>query len=165
MPIWGQILTSEQLDALVQYTFQAAQGSPIQLGQGLFAQNCASCHGEFGEGGPNPANAAEIIPPISTAAFLQTRDDSTIRAIIAQGQSDLGMPPFAASNGGLLSDDEIDAIVAFVRSWAANPLVIEPTPSADPNSQPLRAFLQWKFMPICALNVMAHLEQAGQGRH
>ena len=130
MPIWGQILTSEQLDALVQYTLQAAQGSPIQVGQGLFAQNCSSCHGEFGEGGPNPARAGDIIPPISTSDFLNTRDDSTIRAIVAQGQPDLGMPPFGASNGGLLSDDEVDAIVAFIRSWEANPLVIEPTPVA-----------------------------------
>ena len=30
MPIWGQILTSEQLDALVQYTLQASQVSPLQ---------------------------------------------------------------------------------------------------------------------------------------
>jgi mono/diheme cytochrome c family protein len=133
MPIWGQILTPEQLDALVQYTFQASQGSPIQLGQGLFAQNCAACHGEFGQGGPNPSNTKEIIPPISTAAFLQTRDDATIRAVVAQGQSDLGMPPFSASFGGLLGDDQIDAIVAYVRSWANNPLVIEPTPQATPN--------------------------------
>jgi mono/diheme cytochrome c family protein len=132
MPIWGQILTSEQLDALVQFTFQAAQGSPIQVGQGLFAQNCSACHGEFGEGGPNPARVGESIPPISTSDFLKTRDDSTIRAIIAMGQPDLGMPPFGPSNGGLLSDDEIDAIVAFIRSWEGNPLVIEPTPIPTP---------------------------------
>ena len=132
MPIWGQILTAEQLDALVQYTLQAAQGSPIQVGQDLFAQNCASCHGEFGQGGPNPAVAGEIIPPISTSDFLKTRDDTTIRAIISQGQSDLGMPPFGSSNGGSLNDDEIDTIVAFIRSWEANPLVIEPTPASTP---------------------------------
>jgi mono/diheme cytochrome c family protein len=130
MPIWGQILTSEQLDALVQYTLQASQGSPIQVGQNLFAQNCSSCHGEFGEGSPNPARAGGIIPPISTSDFLKTRDDITIRAIIAQGQPDLGMPPFGASNGGLLDDDEVDAIVAFIRSWEANPLVVEPSPAA-----------------------------------
>jgi mono/diheme cytochrome c family protein len=132
MPVWGQILTSEQLDALVQYTFQAAQGSPIQVGQGLFARNCSSCHGEFGEGGPNPVRAGDTIPPISTSDFLKTRDDSTIRAIIAQGQPDLGMPPFASSNGGQLSDDEVDAIVAFIRSWGANPLVLEPASSPTP---------------------------------
>jgi mono/diheme cytochrome c family protein len=132
MPIWGEILTSEQLDALVLYTFQAAQGSPIQVGQNLFAANCAACHGEFGEGGANPARVGEIIPPISTSDFLKTRDDTTIRAIIAMGQADLGMPPFASSNGGQLSDDEVDAIVAFIRSWEANPLVIENTPMPPP---------------------------------
>jgi mono/diheme cytochrome c family protein len=132
MPVWGQILTAEQLDALVQYTFQASQGSPIQVGQNLFAQNCAACHGEFGQGGPNPTNASQVIPPISTADFLQTRDDATIRAIIEQGQSDRGMPPFGSTSGGQLSSDEIDAIVAFVRSWEANPLVIEPTPVPTP---------------------------------
>jgi mono/diheme cytochrome c family protein len=150
MPIWGQILTSEQLDALVQYTFQAAQGSPIQLGQGLFAQNCSSCHGEFGEGGPNPANAAEVIPPISTVGFLQTRDDATIRAIIAQGQSDLGMPPFSASYDGLLSDDEIDAVVAYIRSWAANPLVIEPTQPPSPTPTPVGLSAKDIYANLCA---------------
>ncbi len=150
MPIWGKILTSEQLDALVQYTFQASQGSPIQLGQGLFSQNCASCHGALGQGGSNPVNASEVIPPISTAGFLQTRDDATIRSIIAQGQSDLGMPPFGSSYGGQLSDDEIDAIVAFVRSWAANPLVIEPTP--QPTGSPASSTLTPAviYLNLCA---------------
>jgi menaquinol-cytochrome c reductase cytochrome b/c subunit len=150
MPIWGQILTSEQLDALVQYTFQAAQGSPLQVGQGLFAQNCASCHGEFGQGGPNPSGAGGTIPPISTASFLQTRDDTTIRAIIAQGQSDLGMPPFGSASGGLLSDDEIDAIVAFVRSWEANPLVIEPAPAPAPTPIPSGLSSAEIYANLCA---------------
>jgi len=132
MPVWGKILTAEQLDALVTYTYQASQGSPIQIGQNLFAQNCATCHGEFGQGGPNPSNVSQIIPPISTADFLNTRDDATIRSIIVQGQSDRGMPPFGSSNGGPLSDDQVDAVVAFVRSWAANPLVFVPTPAATP---------------------------------
>ena len=150
MPIWGQILTTEQIDALVQYTLQAEQGSPIQVGQGLFNQNCASCHGEFGEGGPNPANPASSIPPISTSDFLKTRDDITIRAIIAQGQADLGMPPFGATNGGQLSDDELDAVVAFIRSWEANPLVIEPTPGVTPVPTPIGLTPQEVYSNLCA---------------
>jgi mono/diheme cytochrome c family protein len=159
MPIWGQILTAEQLDALVQYTYQAAQGTPIQIGQKLFAQNCASCHGEFGEGGPNPANPSQTIPPISTADFLKTRDDSTIRAIIAQGQADLGMPPFASSNGGQLSDDELDAIVAFIRSWEANPLVMEPTPVPTPTPPTAGFSPEETYTSLCA---QCH-GQAGKG--
>jgi cbb3-type cytochrome c oxidase subunit III len=91
-----------------------------------------------------------MIPPISTAGFLQTRDDATIRAIIAQGQSDLGMPPFGASYGGLLSDDEIDAVVAYVRSWAANPLVIEPTLPPTPTPTPVGLSTTEIYANLCA---------------
>jgi mono/diheme cytochrome c family protein len=126
MPIWGEILTTEQLNALVLYTLQAARGAPTELGQQLFTQNCASCHGDFGEGGPNPTRAGDVIAPISSREYLRTRDDATLRAIISQGQPDFGMSPFSTANGGPLDDEEIDAIVAFLRSWEANPPVETP---------------------------------------
>jgi mono/diheme cytochrome c family protein len=123
MPVWGDVLTEEQLDALVSYTMGAASGAPLTLGQELYIQNCASCHGDFGEGGLNPARAGDIIAPISTSEYLQTRDDATLRAILAQGQPNFGMSPFGSAFGGPLDDDEIDAIVNFIRSWEANPPV------------------------------------------
>lgn len=123
MPVWGDVLTAEQLDALVSYTLAAARGAPLELGQRLFAANCSLCHGDFGEGGPNPARADDIIAPISSAEFLKTRDDATLRAITSQGQPNFGMSPFGTAFGGPLEDDEIDAIVAFIRSWEANPPV------------------------------------------
>jgi mono/diheme cytochrome c family protein len=89
----------------------------------LFAANCAICHGEFGEGGLNPARPGDVIAPISTAEYLRTRDDFTLRAIITQGQPNFGMSPFGSSFGGPLDDDEVDAIVAYIRSWESNPPV------------------------------------------
>ena len=126
MPIWGQVLTAEQLDALVSYTLSAASGSSTEAGQQLFDQNCTACHGEFGEGGPNPTRPDDIIAPISSGEYLATRDDATLQAIISQGQPNFGMSPFGSSNGGPLSDDEISAIVAYIRSWEANPPVEQP---------------------------------------
>jgi mono/diheme cytochrome c family protein len=123
MPVWGEVLTPEQLDALVSYTLSAAAGTSLEVGQQVFSTNCASCHGDFGEGGANPARPGDIIAPISTAEYLKTRDDATLRAIIAQGQPNFGMSPFGSSFGGPLDDDEIDAVVAFIRSWEANPPV------------------------------------------
>ena len=123
MPIWGQVLTPEQLDALVSYTFEAARGTSLEVGQELFERNCAACHGQFGEGGPNPARPRDIIAPISTSEYLKTRDDFTLQAIISQGQPNLGMSPFGSANGGPLEDDEIMAILAYMRSWEANPPV------------------------------------------
>lgn len=123
MPVWGDVLTSEQLDALVRYTLASSRGAPVETGQQLYVENCADCHGDFGEGGENPSRPNDIIAPISTAEYLKTRDDSTLWAIISQGQPNFGMSPFGAANGGPLDDDEIEAIVAYLRSWEEDPPV------------------------------------------
>jgi mono/diheme cytochrome c family protein len=126
MPVWGNVLTQEQIDALVNYIINSSQGTSLQQGQTLFSQNCAPCHGDFGEGGPNPANPNQIIAPIGTADFLNTRDDPTLFQIISQGQPNQGMSPFGSANGGNLDDDQINSIVAYLRSWQANPPVTTP---------------------------------------
>ncbi len=126
MPVWGNILTQAQIDALVNFVITASQGTSSQRGQTLFAQNCAPCHGDLGEGGQNPANPGQLIAAIGSAEFLNTRDDTTLFEIISQGQPDQGMSPFSISNGGILDDDQINAIVAYLRSWQANPPVTTP---------------------------------------
>ncbi len=137
MPVWGNVLTKEQIDALVSYIVSASQGTSTQRGQSLFAQNCAPCHGDFGEGGPSPADPNKIIPPIGTADFLNTHDDTTLFQVISQGQPDQGMSPFGSANGGNLDDDQINSIVAYLRSWQANPPVTNPTQfTALPVSMP-----------------------------
>jgi mono/diheme cytochrome c family protein len=126
MPVWGDILTQAQIDALVNYIVTSAEGTSIQRGQTLFEQNCAVCHGDDGEGGPNPAQPNQFISPIGTSNFLSTRDDTTLFQIISQGQPDQGMSPFGISNGGSLDDDQINSIVAYLRSWQSNPPVTSP---------------------------------------
>ena len=123
MPVWGQALTPAQLDALVSYTFDAARGAPLEQGRVLYSQHCTACHGDFGEGGANPTRADDVIAPISSAEYLSTRDDFTLRAIIELGQPNFGMSPFGSSQGGPLDSDQIEAIVTYLRSWEANPPV------------------------------------------
>jgi mono/diheme cytochrome c family protein len=150
MPIWGKILTPEQLDALVQYTLAASKGKGTEEGARLFANNCSACHGQFGQGGPNPARPGDMIPPISSAEFLNTRDDATLRNIVSQGQPDLGMNPFSSTNGGPLADDQVDAIVAYIRSWQSNPPQVSPpeVPTPTPAQPPLTA--AQIFKGVCA---------------
>jgi mono/diheme cytochrome c family protein len=121
MPVWGEVLTDEQITALVEYSLSAADGSSLTVGQNLYTDFCASCHGDLGEGGINPANVNDIIPPISTEEYLKTRDDITLSLVISQGQPNFGMSPFGSANGGPLDEDQIDAVVAYIRSWEANP--------------------------------------------
>ena len=78
MPVWGDILTPEQLEALVQFTLSSAEGGGTQEGARLFAENCAVCHGQFGQGGPNPVQSGDLLSPIST-----TDSSRAISGIIA----------------------------------------------------------------------------------
>jgi cytochrome c oxidase cbb3-type subunit 3 len=147
MPIWGSLLTTEQLNALVSYTLEAARGTPLEVGQELFVDYCGACHGDFGEGGLNPARPDDIIAPISSAEYLQTRDDFTLRAIISQGQPNFGMSPFGSANGGPLDDDQIDVIVAYMRSWESNPPVELPPEIA---STPISRAGDEIYKEVCA---------------
>ncbi|MFC2064640.1 c-type cytochrome [Chloroflexota bacterium] len=139
MPKWEEILTQDQIDALVRFTLESGDQTGIFAGGIIYSDNCTSCHGQFGQGGLNPAKAGDIIPPISSSEYLKTRNDATIRNIIIQGQPDFGMAPFGSAYGGLLDDDQITALVAFIRNWEDNPPVIPPsTPTPEPTgSDPL----------------------------
>jgi len=76
----------------------------------LYARNCAGCHGRGGKGG------AAI--PLSDPVFLAVADDAAIRRTAAIGVPGTPMPAFAQSAGGMLTDEQIGAIVGGIRSWA-----------------------------------------------
>jgi len=78
---------------------------PSTAGQRVFAANCASCHtlddaGATGTAGPNLDSS--------------TPDEQLVRDRVTQGKG--GMPSFR----GQLSDDEIDAVAAYVAESAGN---------------------------------------------
>ncbi len=76
----------------------------------LYGQNCAGCHGPDGKGGAAIALASPV--------FLAIADDTVIRRTAANGESGTPMPAFAQSAGGMLTDQQIDALVRGIRSWA-----------------------------------------------
>lgn len=93
-------------------------------GEALFLSQCAGCHGQYGEGGPNPNRPDNLISPISSHAFLTTFTDDTLYNIIANGLPESGMSAFGQQNGGPLDSDKIDLLVTYIRSWETNPPVV-----------------------------------------
>jgi cytochrome c oxidase cbb3-type subunit III len=81
----------------------------------LFARNCSGCHGPRGTGGA----AITLSDPV----FLAIADSAAIRRTAANGVPGTPMPAFAQSAGGMLTDQQIDAIVGGLRSWARPDLV------------------------------------------
>jgi mono/diheme cytochrome c family protein len=74
----------------------------------LYAKNCAGCHGPDGKGGA----ALGLGNPV----YLAIADDATILRVTADGVPGTSMPAFAQHSGGMLTDDQIDAIVHGIRA-------------------------------------------------
>lgn len=92
--------------------------SQVSRGGRLFQQNCTECHGAMGEGTPNwrtlDANGDYPPPPLNGTAHTWHHPLSVLQRTIRQGGIPLGgvMPAF----GDKLSDEEIDAILAWVQT-------------------------------------------------
>ncbi|MCA9574828.1 MAG: c-type cytochrome [Sandaracinaceae bacterium] len=82
----------------------------------LFARYCALCHGERGEGG-----AADHAPALTTEAYLQLASDAFLMGSIQRGHPGTPMSAFSNAAGGPLSDDDIRAIIAFLRAFQHGP--------------------------------------------
>ena len=82
----------------------------------LFNQNCAGCHGADGQKGP----AMSLSDPV----YLAIVDDDTLRSTISRGRSGTAMSAFAQKQGGMLTDEQINAIVHGIRERWSKPGVL-----------------------------------------
>jgi cytochrome c6 len=88
--------------------FAAAQHSRNALGHDTFKARCATCHGTDGRASTSigkSLHAADL-----HSAKVQRLSNTAIASTIRNGKGN--MPPF----GGLLSSDEVHALVRYVRS-------------------------------------------------
>ncbi len=88
----------------------------VSQGQGVFQQNCASCHGVNAEAKPGwqEASGEASAPPLNGTAHAWHHSPAQLRKTIASGNIQIGgvMPAF----GDKLSVQEIDAVVAYFQS-------------------------------------------------
>jgi cytochrome c oxidase cbb3-type subunit 3 len=79
----------------------------------LYSQNCAGCHGAEGKSGPAMA--------LSDPVYLAIVDDDTMRATISKGRHGTAMSAFAQKEGGLLTDEQVIAIIHGIRERWSKP--------------------------------------------
>jgi mono/diheme cytochrome c family protein len=100
----------------------------------LYAGNCAGCHGTEGRGGA----ALALADPV----YLAIADDATLRRITSDGVPGTAMPAFAQSAGGMLTSEQIDAIVAGIRAAWSRPEALKgveaPSYAANAEGDPKR---------------------------
>jgi mono/diheme cytochrome c family protein len=76
-------------------------------GETLWEFNCASCHGESGEGGSAPA--------LNSQQFLQSATDDQIGLLIAVGVPGTAMSAFSQDFAGPLTSEQIKGLVTYLR--------------------------------------------------
>lgn len=94
----------------------------------LYKQNCAACHGANGQNGP----AIDLANPEYQALV----DDASLRRWISDGMPGTEMSAFAQSSGGMLTDAQVNALVAGMRmQWLQPNVYGNATPPAYAQSQ------------------------------
>lgn len=89
----------------------------MAVGEQLYAQHCAACHGKDGSGG--------VGVPLNLPDFLAVASDDYLKITIREGRPGRVMPAFPR-----LSDSELAALVTHLRSMAD-------VPAPDYSPQPL----------------------------
>lgn len=112
MPAFGDLLESEQIVSVVNFV-QSLSGEPqdasvVADGATLFAENCSVCHGEEGLG-----DREQGAPNLADAVWLYGGDYDTLLATVTNSRYGV-MPPWAASDGGRLTDSQVNAVATYV---------------------------------------------------
>ena len=79
----------------------------------LYRENCAGCHGAEGKQGPAMA--------LSDPVYLAIVDDDTLRSTISKGRRGTAMSAFAQKEGGMLTDQQVNAIIRGIRERWSKP--------------------------------------------
>jgi mono/diheme cytochrome c family protein len=109
------------------FVWQRALASQLGLGQAIYSQHCASCHGNKLEGQANwqSRNAAGRMPapPHDDTGHTWHHSDEQLFKITKFGVSAI-VPSYESDMGGFegkLSDAEIQAVLNFIKSTWSEP--------------------------------------------
>jgi len=121
----------------------------LALGETLYANTCAACHGENGEGGSGPA--------LNSLQILTRNDDAALRNTILYGprRPNSIMPAF----GDRLTSVEVDALVQYLRSWEDTAVWVQNPRGTEQGGGP-----PWLRATPDANNPISPGQGRGQGR-
>jgi len=93
---------------------EALAEASAERGQALFKRNCAGCHGRDGRGG-----AHTFMPHVDTLTrkgYIEEVPDDYLAVVILEGGAAVGKSSYMPSWKSKLSREEVDDIIAYIRS-------------------------------------------------
>ena len=99
-----------------------AAGDAEKGGQ-IFAATCVACHGSNADG--------TTLGPTLISAQVAVKSDEVLRNAITNGQPGTSMPPWS----GVLSSQDIEDVLAYLKSLTGRAPPVPPTPSKEKEGQ------------------------------
>lgn len=97
-------------DRLIPLNYDQAQG------QRIFYQQCVWCHAETTPAGPsNRSNVTPLPPLLNDGTILNKESDASLVRIISLGGGAIGKSPMMPPHGKLLTQQEMEDVVRFMR--------------------------------------------------
>lgn len=132
---YGGPLAASEIDAIVRWLRSKQRGASLAENgyraeahgldiRPVYERECASCHGERGQG--------VTAESLNNATFLETATDTFLRHAIQKGRRGTAMPAFERR----LSAQEIEALVVYIRGFA-RPAAAERANTAIPSDLPV----------------------------
>ena len=107
--------------------------TPEQRGAELYEQYCEFCHGDVGQG-----YVADNATALANPEFLRIANDELLATAIRYGRPGTSMSAWGEVRAGPLTDEDIDDLVAFIRTWQVDPFVEVDDYVIDPDSSTIR---------------------------
>ncbi len=105
------------IDALRAEEQQVGLTYAESLGRPVFAQYCATCHGDAGKGdGQNASTLSPQPPDFSTSKAMA--DPAYVRRVIMEGSAAVGRSPLSPPWGRTLTAQQVDYLVLYCQALA-----------------------------------------------
>jgi mono/diheme cytochrome c family protein len=95
----------------------AADAATMTMGGKIYADECSGCHGPNGQGTPG------LFPTLAGASMVRQNDATSLMHVVLRGARSVGTDraptaPAMPSFGWILTDDQVAAVLTYVRnSW------------------------------------------------
>lgn len=88
----------------------------------LYEKNCSGCHGKDGRYGP--------AAPLNDVLLMAILPEEQVRKVLREGRAGTPMPRFAHTNGGTLTDEQVEILVkGLKRQWGSSRVKTEGVPA------------------------------------
>jgi mono/diheme cytochrome c family protein len=109
---------------LFSQTIKQSTHPDIHKGRDIYNNGCIACHGEHGKGAPQTSTEfkrPDTFPDFTRCDQTTPEPNSAWKAVIVHGGLSRGFSTIMPAFGDLLTSEQIDDVIAYMRGFCTNP--------------------------------------------